>query len=303
MISSLSRNHSNCNIIVFCFDDLTYDALNKIPNEKVKLVRLSEFEDDDLLNVKSLRSLGEYCWTSTPMTIEYCFEKFDFDHCVYVDADLYFVNDTSQELENLLLEQKHALITPHFYTAKYDQSKTSGTFCVQYMLFRNTPEGRRVLTDWKNDCLDWCYARYEDGRFGDQMYLDKWPSKYPGVIKVSEDRGLGVAPWNVQQYSLIDRTKWQLDLPSGDQFQMKFYHFHAVKHMFGDFFTNGWYPIPSWARKFLYPEYFRSLRQARLMLKSVGFNENPHSNTEIDLSHFKPLSAIKRTYLQLLLRG
>lgn len=303
MINSLIETHDELKIVVFAFDELTAVALERINIDQVIVVRLEEFETPELLSVKESRTKGEYCWTSTPMTILYCLEKFGFDHCTYLDADLYFLNNTKSVLDEMIDHDQHVFITPHFYTSKYDQTETSGTFCVQYMLFRSTPDGLEVLRQWKNDCLEWCYARFEDGKFGDQLYLDRWPLAYGRRIKISSDRGLGVAPWNVQQYGLLDRNSWLLDKADKESFVLKFYHFHALRFTIGRYFSYGWYPLPRWARGKLYPEYITKLNDAARSLQLLGFNFNPHSNSDRDLSNLKPLSFMKRSLLQLCLRG
>ena len=111
----------------------------------------------------------------------------------------------------------------------YDQTDTSGIYCVQFMYFKNNLEGKKILSDWRKQCIKWCYNRFENGKFGDQKYLDNWPQKYSRV-HILNNLGGGVAPWNVQQYKVLKNLKF-LKLSNKTKFNLIFYHFHSVKLM------------------------------------------------------------------------
>jgi hypothetical protein len=101
------------------------------------------------------------------------------------------------------------------------------------MTFKNTENGLKVLNWWRDACLEWCYNRFEDGKFGDQKYLDDWTHKFSGV-HVLEHLGGGVAPWNLQQYQLLSGHK-MLETKTGKYFNLIFFHFHDIKIINGNF--------------------------------------------------------------------
>jgi hypothetical protein len=77
---------------------------------------------------------------------------------------------------------------------------------------------------WHDRCIEWCYDRVEDGRFGDQGYLNDWPTRFAGV-HVLEHKGAGLAPWNWMQYQIVIG-------PNGitvDGVPLLFYHYQGVK--------------------------------------------------------------------------
>ncbi len=211
-------------------DMQTEKILMRYHPNNIKLISLDFFEKDnpDVFLVKSSRTLGEYCWTITPALVLHCINKYKVAQICYIDADLCFYQDPSCLLKES--ENQSILLSPHRYTKKYDQSKTSGIYCVQFMNFKNTPEGLEALTWWRNACIEWCYNRIEPNRFGDQKYLDDWPQKFKSV-HVLEHLGGGVAPWNVQQYDFMPSNDDNLKMQSKDNvvFDLVFYHFHGVK--------------------------------------------------------------------------
>ena len=141
LYNSLRRYEPNALLFVVAFDNVCEETLIKLNLKNMVVISLNEFEDEKLLDIKPSRSAGEYCWTCTPSVIKYCIEKYDLDFCTYLDADLYFYNSPRVLLEELNDKDGDVLITEHRYTKAYDQTKTSGKYCVQFMTFKNSENG------------------------------------------------------------------------------------------------------------------------------------------------------------------
>ncbi|MGB9794818.1 glycosyl transferase [Caldisericum exile] len=297
MYESLKKYMSEpFHLYIFSFDNRSYEILNKMNLSNVSVISLEELEQSfpNLLDVKPKRSKGEYCWTSTPFIIKYCLEKYNLDHCTYLDADIYFFNDPSILIEEL--GNKDVLITEHRYTPIYDQSKTSGIYCVQFMTFKNTENGKKVLNWWANACYDWCYARVENNKFGDQKYLDDWPQRFEG-IHVLKHLGGGVAPWNVQQYTIFlkDNKLKAIQKNTGNEFEIIFYHFHGLK-----FYNNntvdlcGWYRIDKEVVENIYRPYLKHIKVIKMELKKIDpfYDYNGKLESKLTVKGF--LRQIKR---------
>ena len=255
MYESLKKHSDSFHLYIFTFDDKSYNLLKKLDLEYMTVISLNEFEDEELLNVKDDRSAGEYCWTCTPSIIKYSIEKYNLDACTYLDADLYFFSNPSVLIKEM--GNKSVLITEHRYTTEYDQSESSGIYCVQFMTFKNDENGMKVLNWWRDACNDWCYARHEDGKFGDQKYLDDWTARFDSIHEL-QNLGGGVAPWNVQQYDLSD-----------DDFKLIFYHFHNYKMLENNKIELGAYKLDNNDINILYKPYTKHLNNITNKLKLV----------------------------------
>lgn len=280
MYESLKKQCDTFHLYIFAFDDRSYTLLKKLNLDSVTVLAQTEFEDEALLKVKDDRTTGEYCWTCTPSIIKYSIETFKLESCTYVDADLYFFADPSILTEEM--GNKSVLITEHRYTSQYDQSATSGIYCVQFMTFKNDINGMNVLTWWRDACNEWCYARFEDGKFGDQKYLDDWTKRFEGV-HVLQNMGGGIAPWNIQQYDLTDST-----------FKLVFYHFHNFKFLDEKNVDFGHYLLSEKDIKILYTPYVKHLEKIKKEIQHFDNSYDYHGASKPKYTWKTPLRHMKR---------
>jgi hypothetical protein len=266
MYNSLVATHDNFILYIVCFDTLALKLLKKLQLPNLIPISLAEFETEELLAVKSTRSSGEYCWTCTSHVIRYILERFRLSELTYLDADLYFFNKPSILLDEFHKSNGSVLITEHRYTPEYDQTITSGIYCVQFMTFKADEQGLKVLQWWQDRCMEWCYARVEDGKFGDQKYLDHWPEMFEG-IHVLQYLGGGVAPWNVQQYTIDEG-------PKVNRVPVVFYHFHGLQWFNNNRFIFSSYTLSPDINKYIYEPYVHCLKSQLSRVKKIDRSFN-----------------------------
>jgi hypothetical protein len=298
LFNSLMRYAPDSMLYVYCFDDLTLRILKQLSLPNLSMVSLAEFESLELLEVKSSRSVGEYCWTCTPHIIRDALVRFKLPAVTYLDADLYFFNSPAIVLDEWNNADASVLITEHRYTPRYDNANRFGIYCVQFISFRNDSFGRYALNWWADRCLEWCYAREEDGKFGDQKYLDDWTTRFQGV-HVLQHLGGGVAPWNVQQYKVVSPHSAGIELrelASGIQFPLLFYHFHGLQIFCDGEIDLATYPLGQDFRAEVYDTYLDGLRDSATLLNQVSSEKNFHGLRERPTGVMERLRAFKRRW-------
>lgn len=274
-------------LYVFAFDDRCYAILKQLNLPNLVPIALSEFEDEQLLRIKPTRSRGEYCWTCTSSTILYAIETYKLPHCTYIDADMIFYNHPKVLIDEIP-KDCNVLITEHRYTKQYDKSAIAGKYCVQFMYFDNTDNGLHILTWWRHQCLEWCYNRIEDGKFGDQKYLDDWTTRFKGV-HVLKHFGGGIAPWNLQQYDFYFDEYWQLasfapkllklqKIDSQEVVERIFFHFHGVKLYEGGkvIYAPKMYILNKFFKKHFYEPYIQKLMDWKSKIQAIDASFDPN---------------------------
>ncbi len=262
LYDSLLGVNASFRLFVLAMDDATATTLRNLKLRCMTVITLNEFEDAELKQVKLSRTFQEYCWTCTPSIIRFCMQTFELPECTYLDADIFFF--AKPEILQREFKGKSILITEHRYHPDYDYSSTSGRFCVQYVSFRNDRYGNEALEWWRRACNEWCHAYYEDGKFGDQMYLNDWPERFKN-LRILKHAGGGLAPWNLSTFDVSEvRGKVHIfEKATGKATPLVFYHFHDFRFdAEGNWFHSGGFPgyhIGRDAYRSIYATYLKSL--------------------------------------------
>lgn len=268
---SLTRTGCAFRLHVIALDATTARILGGLGLPNLDVVPLGELEAwaPALLVAKTNRRIIEYYFTLTPQLPLFFFDRHpELDLITYLDADLYFY--ASPEPLFTEMGERSILITPHRYPPHLKAQEVYGLYNVQYQSFQRDAAGLACLERWRDQCLEWCYDRAEDGKYGDQAYLDEWPALYGERLCILQHRGGGVAPWNWSGTPITLRG----DTVRVGSDPLIFYHFHGVKIFNPWFISNGlldWGVMPWRLLRWFYVGYLRELRATRLWLAEQGF--------------------------------
>lgn len=265
---SLAKEAGDFTLWILVMDDETYTILAQLHLPHIVLITLVDFEDRQLKKIKPTRTPVEYFWTLTPSLPLYILKKYpSLPMITYLDADLFFFSSPSPIFDEF--GQNSILLTEHRYSPAYQHfEKKSGQFNVQFLTFRNNRLGQEALRWWRARCLEWCFNRFEDGKFGDQKYLDDWLVRFRGV-HVLDHLGAGVAPWNVHNYPVTSQ-EGKIYIASQP---LIFYHFHAWLQTSADHFEVApGYRINRHAWRLIYQPYLDELRSVGKLIHQVAPN-------------------------------
>jgi hypothetical protein len=230
--------------------------------DKVKLVKMEEFEDKNLLTAKSNRDRGEYCWTCASNFTYYVLKNNpQIEMVAYLDSDLFFYSSPDPIYQEF--GQNSIMIIPHrFLPGKEHQAEKNGIYNVGMLIFRNDKDGFACLDWWRRQCLNWCYRIPEPGKLGDQKYLEEFPCLFKNV-HILQHKGANLAPWNIKNY-VIGRKNNQTFI---DADILIFYHFFSDFKIYS---PSHWLPaIPpshynkkSFAKTYIYLSYIKEMNES-----------------------------------------
>lgn len=224
MIHSLARFCQGMKIYVLCMDAQTKFILERLNLSYATCITLAEVENEELLKAKAERGVAEYCWTLSSCFTWYVMQNHpEINFLTYVDADLLFYSDV-QPLFDEINDASIAIIE-HRFTPRLKNREVNGLFCVEWVSFRRDKQGLACLARWRSQCIEWCYYRLEDGKMGDQKYLDEWPSLY-SKCHIIMHPGAGIAPWNYAQYRFGEDGLGNIAV---EDTPLIFYHFHQFQ--------------------------------------------------------------------------
>ncbi len=302
LYTSLEKHSPNFKLFVLCMDEVTFDFLTKLKKANITPIRLSDFEDKELLAVKSTRNAGEYCWTCTPSLPLFIFKKYPkISEITYLDSDLFFFSSPEPIFDEL--GSKSIGIIPHNFSKplleKYPTiQKTSGIYNVGLLVFKNNKEGLECLNWWRDRCLEWCYADYKDGKMGDQLYLNDWPERFSSVC-VIKNPGADLAGWNLDNYKLTFKNGSILV----DNKPLIFYHFHMVDIYKDGTFDIRFYNLSEEVILNIYLPFINAVKEEFPKDFEFGYAHKPTFSEKINLKINYVFGQMKAPVLKLLVVG
>ena len=316
LCESLNNVSDNFNLYIFSFDELAGQILNEFNIKNIVVIPEQSIMDEELARIKKERSRSEYCWTCTPIIIEYVLDHYDVNACTYIDADMFFYESPDFIWKEIEGKECNASVIEHRFPnniTKATNQRLHGRYCVEFNTFFNTKEGRNILKWWKQKCIESCSMKLNDKSFGDQKYLDDWKISFPGIHEV-EDVGAGVAPWNISDYTLAGKDGEHIYLlyRRKKKTRLIFYHFQNLKFLKDNKVDMGVYngigKIDKQLVDELYVNYVRKITAIRTMLRekfNVRFQsyEDRSKGSKWKYTGIKDLAAYLAVYINHLFRS
>ncbi len=175
LYESLRKVESDFMMYVMAFDKETFDFLRKLSLPNLVVDNFEEIETDELKEIKKSRNRSEYCWTVGPFLTEFFIMHYNLESIAFIDADMMFYTSPKAIFDEI--GSSSVAITRHDMEKIPDQGK----YIVQFEYFKNDENGMKCLRWWGERCKEWCYYRYEDGKFGDQKYLESFEKLFDNV--------------------------------------------------------------------------------------------------------------------------
>jgi hypothetical protein len=295
---------------VLCEGEDTENAVKNLKFSNVTTLLLEKFEiaDQGLLNVKSERDAFEYNCTLRPSWMLYVLDHDpNIDFLTYLDNDLFFFNDPAVLYDGF--NDASVLISPHRISRLARLTGVDvnivGKFNAGWLAVRNDEEARKVLSWWRLKCLEWCARIPEDGKFGEQKYLDYFQTVSKSVAIV-QHLGANVAPWNMNGLQFGCDAD---DVVKVDGHPLIFFHFHALKAPGESSFkvdrevgkklyqlTNPNYVVTKDIKSFIYAPYLSVLN--KFICRSESINDNDLLNN-FDVSLIDHLRQYRRLIIEI----
>lgn len=263
---SLRRYTPTSNVRFLCLDQISYDTARQINLDNTIVMKPEDLNDKELLAVRNNRTNPEFASTAKPAFLRYMLSSgivAKEDLLIFIDPDFLFYNPLEPLFEKVY-KSGSITITPHRFPKHRENEKyAKGFYNAGIVFFKNDESAKKCLDEWRIQCLEWCYLRFEDGKIGDQGYLTDWPKKYQAVYELW-DKEVNLSNWNIENYKISKRGENFLV----DDKPLICYHFHGLKIYFNNFGRLKAYPVTVYHIG-IYARYLRELESAYKKIQTI----------------------------------
>jgi hypothetical protein len=198
--------------------------------ENIKSLKKQSFYINDIFTRYDHIDQNILRWSLKPSIILYFLLDLNYDKCIYIDNDIYFVNNCTFLINDInkgiLLTKHHRPIVPNFNSKNNYQficNFTDGFFNAGFI--GANQNAAQALYWWHLMNLWKCEKNKYLGLFDDQKYLDILALNFNSVIDICDHAGCNLALWNrntlIRSYS---NDNWKIN----NNFDPIFCHFSGI---------------------------------------------------------------------------
>lgn len=185
-------------LLVVAMEQRTAALLRQLARAGLEAAEVEELNDPALVALRSTRSRGAFCWSTTPTALLWALRRAGpGGRATYLDADLAILRSPLGLIGRAADAGAAVLATPHATGAV--REALFGRYCVQFLTAWDDPAAWDILRRWRGEVLAACGETPIPGRYGDQCRLDRWPRLLGGRLAEPADPLQCAAPWNAAQ--------------------------------------------------------------------------------------------------------
>lgn len=232
LYNSLLRWDKDFHFFLICLDEQAEMLFRRMNLQNATIIKMEEIEREDsqLLAVKSSRNDKEYIWTAKASVMLHILRNFQCEHIVWLDGDTYFYSDPEPifaEWGNysiMLTEERWSRANRH-------RIYTKGRYNTGFMGFTRDSNALKCLKWFRRKLIDWCFDRFENGLWSDQLYVNDWLKRFLNVGVIA-NLGVNVGPCIIKECT-VTKTKDSIFVNGK---KIIFYHYYGFRYYDGNEF-------------------------------------------------------------------
>ncbi|MCC7009121.1 MAG: glycosyl transferase [Acidobacteria bacterium] len=203
LAQSVREHMPTCSIVIGLVDNLPGD-FDASYLESFELLPVEQLGLPELAGMRARYDIVELICAMKPFFVEHLYRRDRrVDTVLYLDADMLVLSSLAPLADRL--REHDLMLTPHSCTMSghgpvnvhYERAMLrTGVFNLGFLGTRRTEHTSAFLQWWQKRLVEYCYARFRDGLFVDQLWAVLAPAYVPRVL-VERDPGCNMAYWNL----------------------------------------------------------------------------------------------------------
>jgi hypothetical protein len=199
--------------------------------ENNTILEIDKLNIPDFDNFTLKYSITELNTAVKPFYFNYFFQTVeDLEAVIFFDPDILVYSELKKLDADL--EKYNFVITPHIWSPINDDFllgekhiNNTGIYNLGFFAVKKSEESQRFINWWMDRLYKYCYIRFEEGLYVDQIWIHFLPIFFEKTL-IERDLGYNVAYWNLHERSI---TKKVNSYYVNTKTELKFYHFSGFQ--------------------------------------------------------------------------